>query len=80
MLEVTKFFDEDTEKVHIGNSRILTQFDLTDISSSIVNGDIPTNVEQLNLVSTQLDEVKTGIHIRSISCISELARRKWTVF
>ena len=60
VLEVTKFFDEDTEKVHIGNSRILTQFDLTDISSSIVNGDIPTNAEwQLNLVSTQPEEVKT---------------------
>jgi len=60
VLEVTKFFDEDTEKIHIGNSRILTQFDLTDISSSIVNGDIPTNAEwKLNLTSTQADEVQT---------------------
>lgn len=60
VLEVTKFFDEDTETVHIGNSRILTQFDLTSLSASVVSGDIPTNAEyKLNLTSTQPDEVRT---------------------
>jgi hypothetical protein len=58
VLEVTKFFDEETETVHIGNSRILTKFDLSEISSSTVNGDIPLTAEyQLNLTSTEAREV-----------------------
>jgi len=61
VLEVTKFFDEDTQTIHIGNSRILTKFDLSEISSSIVSGDIPTNaVYQLNLTSTEPNEVLTS--------------------
>ena len=60
VLEVTKFFDEDTETVHTGNSRILTKFDLSEISASIVSGDIPTNTAyQLNLTSTEGNEVLT---------------------
>ena len=60
VLEVTKFFDEDTETIHTGNSRILTKFDLSEISASIVSGDIPTNaVYQLNLTSTEANEVLT---------------------
>ena len=37
ILEVTKFFDELTNTDWIGNSRILTQFDYSDVSASIVN-------------------------------------------
>ena len=60
VLEVTKFFDEDSNKVFTGNSRILTQFDLTDISQSIVAGDIPTSSKyQLNLTSAEANEVET---------------------
>ena len=61
VLEVTKFFDEETETVHIGNSRILTKFDLSEISSSTVNGDIPLTAKyQLNLTSTEGNEVLTN--------------------
>ena len=60
VLEVTKFFDEETETVHIGNSRILTKFDLSEISASTVTGDIPLTANyQLNLTSTEANEVLT---------------------
>jgi cell wall assembly regulator SMI1 len=60
VLEVTKFFDEDSNTVFTGNSRILTQFDLTDISQSIVAGDIPTSsIYQLNLTSIENSEVQS---------------------
>ena len=60
VLEVTKFFDEDSNTVLTGNSRILTQFDLADISQSIVTGDIPTSSKyQLNLTSIDSSEVQT---------------------
>ena len=59
-LEVTKFFDEDSNTIFTGNSRILTQFDLTDISQSIVAGDIPTSsIYQLNLTSIENSEVQS---------------------
>lgn len=60
VLEVTKFFDEETETIHIGNSRILTKFDLSEISASTVTGDIPLTANyQLNLTSTEANEVLT---------------------
>ncbi len=60
VLEVTKFFDEDSNTVLTGNSRILTQFDLADISQSIVAGDIPTSSKyQLNLTSIDSSEVQS---------------------
>ena len=60
VLEVTKFFDEDSNTIFTGNSRILTQFDLTDISQSIVAGDIPTSsIYQLNLTSIENSEVQS---------------------
>ena len=45
VLEVTKFFDEDTHTIHTGNSRILTKFDLSALSQSIVDGDISADAK-----------------------------------
>ena len=60
VLEITKFFDEDSNTINVGNSRVLTQFDLTDISQSIVAGDIPTSSNyQLNLTSAGESGVKS---------------------
>ena len=59
ILETTKFFDELSNTDLIGNSRILTQFDLTPLSSSISSGDISGNIKfYLNLTSTQETEVQ----------------------
>lgn len=59
VLEITKFFDEDSNSVFAGNSRILTKFDLSEISASIVAGDIPNSAQyQLNLISSNETEVK----------------------
>lgn len=60
VLEVTKFYDEDSNSVLIGNSRILTQFDITSISESISNGHITSNCKfYLNLTSTEQSEVQS---------------------
>ena len=59
VLEVTKFFDEDTNTIHTGNSRILTKFDLSALSQSIVSGDITASEFKLNLTSTEANEVLT---------------------
>ena len=60
ILEVTKFHDEDTNSVWIGNSRILTKFDLTSISSSVVSGDISGSIKYfLNLTSVEENEVQS---------------------
>lgn len=59
ILEVTKFFDELTNTKWIGNSRILTQFNLTPISQSIVDGDISGSTKYyLNLTSTEETEAQ----------------------
>ena len=60
ILEVTKFYDELTNETFIGNSRILTQFDITSLSESISNGDISSNCKfYLNLTSTEQSEVQS---------------------
>ena len=60
ILEVTKFYDELTNETFIGNSRILTQFDITSLSESISNGDISSNCKfYLNLTSTEQNEVQS---------------------
>tara|TARA_B100001057_G_scaffold493084_1_gene586859 strand:+ start:3584 stop:5611 length:2028 start_codon:yes stop_codon:yes gene_type:complete len=59
ILEVSKIFDEETQSNFIGNSRILSQFDLTSISASIAEGEIVDPKFQLNLTSTQADDVLT---------------------
>ena len=38
ILEVTKFYDTLTDSILIGNSRVLTQFDISTISASISAG------------------------------------------
>lgn len=48
ILEVGKFYDTDN-KTLLGNSRALVQFDLTNISSSIVNGEITSPQYRLRL-------------------------------
>ena len=70
ILEVTKFYDEETEKTFIGNSRILVQFDISNISQSIVDGDISPNAKfYLNLTSTEENEVQSEyqLDIRQVS-------------
>jgi hypothetical protein len=60
VLEVTKFFDEESNSIHMGNSRILSKFDLTEISKSISANEIPATANyQLNLTSIGDDEVET---------------------
>ena len=60
VLEVTKFFDEESNSIHMGNSRILSKFDLTEISKSISSNEIPATANyQLNLTSVGDDEVET---------------------
>ena len=61
ILEVTKFYDEDTNEVLIGNSRILTQFDITSISESISNGDISDLFFNLQIFE-QVLSICTGNH------------------
>ena len=60
ILEVTKFFDDDTNGLLVGNSRILAQFDLMDISQSIVDGDISGSIKYyLRMVSAEESEVQS---------------------
>ena len=55
ILEVSKVYEEG---VLLGNTRILSKFDLTEISKSIVANEIPsTAAYQLNLTSIKEDEV-----------------------
>jgi hypothetical protein len=59
ILEVTKFFDELTETDFEGNSRVLIQFDISTLSSSLASGDIGADSEfYLNLSSTEQTEVQ----------------------
>jgi len=79
VLEVTKFFDEDTDENWIGNSRILTQFDLSPISSLISSGDISGNKKfYLNLTSVDELEVRAeyqlNVHQVSGSWINGLGK------
>jgi hypothetical protein len=60
ILEVTKFYDTLGGSNFIGNSRILIQFDLDEISNLINANIIPTSSEfVLNLTSTEQTEVLT---------------------
>jgi len=60
ILEVTKFYDDDSDSIWIGNSRVLTQFNLTPISQSLVSGDISKNIKyKLNLTSVEENEVQS---------------------
>lgn len=52
ILEVGKFYDTDNTTL-LGNSRALIQFDLTDISSSIVSGDITSPQYRLRLENVE---------------------------
>ena len=56
ILEVTKFFDE-LGGGFTGNSRILTQFDIAELSQSIVSGDVTGSEFRLNLTSTEEIEI-----------------------
>ena len=58
VLEVSKLYDEATQSTFVGNSRVLTKFDIAAISKSIVDGDIPSSPNfQLNLTSIGEEEV-----------------------
>ena len=58
VLEITKFFDEFTGNLPVGNSRILTKFDLEAISSLISNGDISgTKKFYLNIMFIEMKQI-----------------------
>ena len=60
ILEITKFYDEDSNNTWVGNSRVLTQFDLAPISQSIVGGEISGSIKYyLNLTSVAENEVQS---------------------
>jgi hypothetical protein len=60
ILEVTKFYDEFQNTTLIGNSRILTQFDITVLSESIANGNISSNCKfYFNLTAAEHTEVQS---------------------
>lgn len=60
ILEVSKFFDEASNSIWVGNSRILIKFDLTQVSQSIADGLISnSNKFYLNLTSAAEREVKS---------------------
>mgnify|MGYP001359908634 CR=1 FL=1 len=60
LLEVSKLYDEETQSTLVGNSRILTKFDITEISKSMVDGSIAASAKfQLNLTSADETEVKS---------------------
>ena len=44
ILEVVKLYDTDNTTL-LGNSRVLLQYDLSEISQSIVDGDISGNIK-----------------------------------
>ena len=79
VLEVTKFFDENTNENWVGNSRILTQFDLSPISSLISSGDISGNKKfYLNLTSVNelgvRAEYQLNVHQVSGSWVNGLGK------
>src|SRR6056300_1110801 len=79
VLEVTKFFDEDTNQNWVGNSRIFTQFDLSPISSLISSGDISGNKKfYLNLTSVEelgvRAEYQLNVHQVSGSWVNGLGK------
>jgi len=59
ILEVGKFYDTDNTTL-LGNSRALIQFDLTDISSSIVSGDITSPQYRLRLENIENREIQSN--------------------
>jgi len=70
ILEVTKFYDEEYNETLIGNSRILSQFNISSISASIAAGDILSDSKfYLNLSSTEQNEVQAeyNLNIHQIS-------------
>ena len=58
ILEIGKFYDTDNLTL-LGNSRALIEFDLTSISSSIVNGDITSPEYRLRLENIQHDGIQS---------------------
>ena len=60
ILEISKIFDEETNSVWLGNSRVLIKFDLSSISQSIANNEISnTNKFYINLTSAEEKEIKS---------------------
>ena len=83
VIEVKKCYDEDTNNVWMGNSRILTQFDLTSISQSISAGDIGKDIKYyLNLTSIEevgvQSEFDLDIFPVSQSWAEGLGKYSWT--
>ena len=59
ILEVGKFYDTDNTTL-LGNSRALVQFDLSDISQSIVNGQITSPQYRLNMEVVEESQVPSS--------------------
>lgn len=59
ILEIGKFYDTDNTTL-LGNSRALIEFDITDISASIVSGDITTPQYRLRLENIESREIESN--------------------
>ena len=59
ILEIGKFYDTDNTTL-LGNSRALIEFDITDISSSIVSGDITSPQYRLRLENIESREIESN--------------------
>tara|TARA_Y100000816_G_scaffold6257_1_gene3831 strand:+ start:4264 stop:5361 length:1098 start_codon:yes stop_codon:yes gene_type:complete len=65
ILEVTKFYDEETEENFEGNSRVLIKFDISSISESVSSGEISASAKYyLNLTSTEQTEVQSEYELQ----------------
>lgn len=62
ILEIGKFYDTDNTTL-LGNSRALIQFDLSDISSSIVSGDITSPQYRLRLENVESREIQSDYNL-----------------
>ena len=62
ILEVGKFYDIDNTTL-LGNSRVLVEFDLTEISSSIVNGEITSPEYRLRLENIENREIQSNYEL-----------------
>lgn len=62
ILEVGKFYDIDNTTL-LGNSRVLVEFDLAEISSSIVSGDITSPEYRLRLENIENREIQSNYEL-----------------
>ena len=70
ILEVGKLYDTDNATL-LGNSRALVQFDLTEISSSIVDGTITSPQYRLRLENVESREIQDNYNLFVYPCANQ---------